>query len=281
MRLRCPCVRVVGRCTKQNKEEDIRSLVDSFTAPALATALRDREETLHIAAQLLKANNLQELAELLHPYERQMVDSRRQKKRQLNITGGFTKTQLTILQKYLHRMPRQVSASTRRRASVVVPLCNVNGVASVLFERRSSTVRAHKNQVCFPGGMVDEGIDQTVIETSLREMSEELGIPQDRVDVLGILRCNWTEVASITGVAVTPVVGFIGELSNLQLKPNPDEVQEYFTVPLKDLLNRDLWVIRDFSAPVFTGGPYVIWGLTAYLLDRFLQDVLLKCDIVQ
>lgn len=128
--------------------------------------------------------------------------------------------------------------------------------------------------------MVDEGIDQTVIETSLREMSEEMGIPQDRVDVLGILRCNWTEVASITGVAVTPVVGFIGELSTIQLSPNPDEVQEHFTVPLKDLLNRDSWVIRDFSAPVFTGGPYVIWGLTAYLLERFLQDVLLKCDIV-
>jgi nudix motif 8 len=128
--------------------------------------------------------------------------------------------------------------------------------------------------------MVDEGIDQTIIETSLREMFEEIGITPDEVDVLGILRCNWTEVASITGVPVTPVVGYVGELESLNLSPNPSEVDECFTVPIKDLLNRDLWVIRDFSAPVFTGGPFVIWGLTAYLLDRFLQDVLLKVGIV-
>lgn len=27
-----------------------------------------------------------------------------------------------------------------------------------------------------------------------------------------------------------------------------------------------------------SGGPFVIWGLTAYLLERFLQDVVLKCS---
>lgn len=40
------------------------------------------------------------------------------------------------------------------RASVVIPLCNVDGVASVLFTKRASTMRAHKNEVCFPGGKV-------------------------------------------------------------------------------------------------------------------------------
>jgi hypothetical protein len=30
------------------------------------------------------------------------------------------------------------------------------GVASILFERRSATVRTHKQEVCFPGGMVEE-----------------------------------------------------------------------------------------------------------------------------
>jgi hypothetical protein len=33
------------------------------------------------------------------------------------------------------------------RASVVIPLCNVHGVASILFERRSSIVKSFKNQV--------------------------------------------------------------------------------------------------------------------------------------
>ena len=47
---------------------------------------------------------------------------------------------------------------------------------------------------CFPGGMVDEDVDGTIIQTSLREMEEELGIPPEKVEVLGILRCDWTEV---------------------------------------------------------------------------------------
>jgi nudix motif 8 len=62
------------------------------------------------------------------------------------------------------------------------------------------------------------------------------------------------------------------------MTPNPDEVEQLFSVPLNDLLNKNNWVIRDFSTPVFTGGPFVIWGLTAYLLNRFLKDVVSKCS---
>lgn len=46
-----------------------------------------------------------------------------------------------------------------------------------------------------------------------------------KVDVLGVLRCDWAELASLIGVAVTPVVGFLGNLSREQINPNPDEVR--------------------------------------------------------
>lgn len=82
---------------------------------------------------------------------------------------------------------------------------------------------------------------------------------------------------SLIGIAVTPVVGFIGELNNLALSPNPDEVEQLFTVPLEDLLDFKKWTIKHFSTPVFTGGPFPIWGLTAYLLHRFVTDVVQKC----
>lgn len=80
-------------------------------------------------------------------------------------------------------MPREVFQAADRRASVVIPICNVNGIASILFERRSTHVRTHKQQVCFPGGMVDEAVDATIVQTSLREMEEEIGIPPDRAEV--------------------------------------------------------------------------------------------------
>mmetsp|Transcript_15317 Transcript_15317/g.25574 ORF Transcript_15317/g.25574 Transcript_15317/m.25574 type:complete len:403 (+) Transcript_15317:120-1328(+) len=263
---------------RQKETDDIKVLVDNFTAPALAEALRDRETTLQRAASLLDLGNVSELKDLLSPFMQDNVDRRRHRKHSLDLQDGFSRQEIVILQRYLHRMPRHVFHAAERRASVVIPLCNVQGVASILFERRSDKVRTHKHQVCFPGGMLEEGVDATIIQTSLREMEEELGIPREKIEVLGILRCNWHEVASMTGIAVTPVVGFIGELSELVLTPNSDEVEQFFTVPLEELLDDQKWLARNFSTPVFTGGPHNIWGLTAYLLEKFLRDVVLKCS---
>jgi nudix motif 8 len=214
---------------RDKETDDIKVLVNNFTAPALAEALRDRETTLQRAASLLQKDHFQELRELLSPFLKENVEKRRHRKHNLDLREGFSRQEIVILQRYLHRMPRHVFHAAERRASVVIPLCNVGGVASILFERRSEKVRTHKQQVCFPGGMLEEGVDATIIQTSLREMEEELGVPKEKIEVLGILRCNWNEVASMTGIAVTPVVGFIGELNDLTLTPNSDEVEQYFT----------------------------------------------------
>jgi len=184
---------------RENEKEDLAVLVNNFTVPALARALREREEILQRCATLCESNDYSEAKKLLSPFLKENVEKRRKKKKILDLSTGFSRKELVILQRYLHRMPRLVFQASEKRASVVIPLCNDNGVASILFERRSATVRTHKQQVCFPGGMVDEVVDSTIIQTSLREMSEELGIPAEKVDVLGILRCNWSEVANMTG----------------------------------------------------------------------------------
>ena len=267
---------------RENEKDDVKVMINNFTAPALARALRERESTLQAAAKLAESGNITELNELLLPFMKSSVDRRRQSgKREMDLSTGFSRRELVIIQRYLQKLPREVFHAADRRASVVIPLCNVNGVASMLFERRSSKVRTHKQQVCFPGGMVDEGVDATIIQTSLRELEEELGIPSSKTEVLGVLRCNWNEVASMTGIAVTPVVGYIGELNDLKhiISPNPDEVEQLFTVPMEKFLNKKNWEVKEFSTPVFTGGPFVIWGLTAYLLERFIKDVVMKCEL--
>eukprot|EP01035_Chromulina_nebulosa_P017824 gene17824-23435_t len=242
---------------RENEIDDVKVLVNNFTAPALALALRERENTLQLAAMLAESGKYKELNDVLHPFLKSSVKKRRNKRHEFDTSKDFTRKELVILQRYLHRMPRHVAPGVEKRASVVIPLCNVSGVASILFERRSGKVRTYKNQVCFPGGMLDEGVDATIIQTSLRELEEELGIPQEKTEVLGILRCNWNEVASMTGIAVTPVVGFIGEYTELSLTPNKDEVESLFTVKLSDLLDDKKWIIREYSAPVFTGGPHI------------------------
>ncbi len=256
---------------------DIDMLVNNYTVPALARALREREVILQRAALLMEQGKVSQLRDLLYPFQPQNVLKRRHRDHKLDLSGGFHRNALVLLQRYLHRMPREVFHSAEKRASVVIPLCNVNGVASVLFERRSRLVKTYKQQVCFPGGMVEEGVDASIIQTSLREMEEEIGITSEQTEVLGILRCKWSEVAGMTGVAVTPVIGYIGELADLPLQPNYDEVEQVFTIPMHDLLDSKNWTHKSFSAPAFHGGPYVIWGLTAYLLHRFLDDVVRKC----
>jgi hypothetical protein len=37
-------------------------------------------------------------------------------------------------------------------------------------------------------------------------------------------------------------------------------------------------VYKDDHAPIFVGGPYVIWGLTGYILERFWKDILQPFD---
>jgi 8-oxo-dGTP pyrophosphatase MutT (NUDIX family) len=191
--------------------------------------------------------------------------------------NGFDMDSLEMLRKGLNRMPRRVSQAHQHRAGVVLPLCNVDNVPCILFEKRSAHLRAHPDEVCLPGGMVSSSNDNSIVATCLREMSEEIeGIDDNDVSVLGVLRCNWGEVHHLVGVAVTPVVCFIGDITSVDLRPSPDEVAECFTVPLDLFLNNERWVHRKDFAPMFTGGPYAIWGLTGYIVNRFVKDILAR-----
>lgn len=255
---------------------DASFLVNNYTAPALAAAYQDREYTLWLCAELLSEGKLDELEAVLKPYH-DFAQHEANVQRKTPLQNAFGQRHLERIRKRLSRLPRQITKAYSQRAAVVIPLCTYEGEPSVLFTLRSLTVGKHKGEVCFPGGMVDAN-DSCIEGTCLREMNEEVGLAPEGVDVLGVLRCDWSSVTSITGIAVTPVVGFIGEMSDQTVAINEDEVESLFTVPLRDLLNQDNWVRHSNATPVFTGGPHVIWGLTAYLLDICLSEVLQISD---
>jgi len=259
---------------REDPSEDMRELMYNYTVPALASALRDREETLQYCAGLLASGQLSQLQQVLKPFEPRFVELRRYKNKHLDVSKGWDYVALELLRKGLARMSRQITHAHQKRAGVVLPLCNVDGVACIVFSKRSSHMRSHPNQVCLPGGMVSIGDDKSIVVTCLREMEEEIGLPQHSVTVLGTLRCNWAEIARMTGMAVTPVVGFVGDLDDSKLVLNYDEVAECFTVPISTLLNKSQWIHREDCAPIFIGGPYMIWGLTGYFVDRFIKDIL-------
>jgi 8-oxo-dGTP pyrophosphatase MutT (NUDIX family) len=133
------------------------------------------------------------------------------------------------------------------------------------LEKRAAHLRSHPEEVCLPGGMVCSVSDQTIASTCLREMHEEIGGLGD-ITVLGVLRCNWGEVHHLVGVAVTPLVCFLGDLTESCLKPNNEEVAEVFTIPLSSLLQRNYWIHREDFAPIFIGGK--VWRTGSHCIGR-------------
>mmetsp|Transcript_20127 Transcript_20127/g.40660 ORF Transcript_20127/g.40660 Transcript_20127/m.40660 type:complete len:109 (+) Transcript_20127:273-599(+) len=101
---------------------------------------------------------------------------------------------------------------------------------------------SHAGEVSFPGGREEKG-DASLVETALREAEEEMGLPRKRVTVLGQLE----EVKSKHGLAVTPVIGIVDGIIDLKtdnlVNPESGEIEENFTVTLKDLYNPSNWVL--------------------------------------
>jgi len=151
-------------------------------------------------------------------------------------------------------------------AAVLVPLVNRPAGLQLLLTQRSAHLADHPGQISFPGGRLDP-TDADHAAAALRETNEEIGLPPQRVDILGQLSAYET----VTGYRVLPIVGWIEP--PLDLAPDPVEVADVFEVPLDFILDtanhqrhhrmlgeirRDYWAI-----------PWLhryIWGATAAML---------------
>src|SRR6266699_3360537 len=170
------------------------------------------------------------------------------------------------------RLPGRHGAPTP--AAVLVPLINRDDGLTVLFTERSRDLPDHPGQISFPGGRIErEDSDEGV--AALREAHEEIGLPRERVTLLGRL----AEYETVTGYRVTPVVGWVEP--PLEVRPVPVEVADVFEVPLAFLLEpsnqqRHFRMVgdrrRDYYAIPY--GERYIWGATAamlLILDRTLR----------
>ena len=150
-------------------------------------------------------------------------------------------------------------------AAVLIPVV-LHEELTVLFTQRTAHLKSHAGQVSFPGGRAEPG-DASAEYTALREAEEEIGLPRERVEVLGRL----PEYRTRTGFRVTPVIGVVAP--PLELAPDPREVESVFEVPLAFLLeerNRERRT-REFQGLqvgyyVYEYQGHVIWGATAGML---------------
>jgi 8-oxo-dGTP pyrophosphatase MutT (NUDIX family) len=166
---------------------------------------------------------------------------------------------------------RRLEIEHSGRAAVLMPILQqTEGLAFVLTQR-THKVETHKGQISFPGGVQDP-VDENLLQTALRETREEIGLQSDRVFVLG----EFDEYLSITGLVVTPFLGWISE--PLELRPNPDEVEEILKVPFSTFRDHRLLRVERQTRAGLERDVYFynyegreVWGLTARIIRDFLQ----------
>lgn len=156
-------------------------------------------------------------------------------------------------------------------AAVLVPLIDYPDQIKVLLTRRTAHLSNHSGQISFPGGRWELG-DADLVACALRETEEEIGLHRRFVSVLGALGPYQT----VTGFAVTPVVGLVHP--GFELKVDPGEVAEAFEVPLAFLLDP---ANHHRHSGIFNGterqwwampwGDYYIWGATAGMLHELYR----------
>ncbi|MGG5839139.1 CoA pyrophosphatase [Huaxiibacter chinensis] len=171
----------------------------------------------------------------------------------------------------------QVNSATlnSRQAAVLIPVVR-REQPGLLLTKRSSHLRKHAGQVAFPGGAVD-ATDTSLIAAALREAQEEVAIPPDAVEVIGVL----PPVDSVTGFQVTPVVGIIPP--DLQYHASVDEVAAVFEMPLAEALRlgryHPLDIQRrghDHRVWLSWYQHYFVWGMTAGIIRELALQIGLK-----
>lgn len=172
------------------------------------------------------------------------------------------------------RSARQRLGTGLKPAGVLIPIVERKAQLSVLLTQRAADLKQHPGQVSFPGGRMERH-DRNVGVTALRETYEEVGIEPELVSVIGYLE----SMPTITGYAVTPVVGLIRGPTELSI--DRTEVDYAFEVPLEFLLDPDNErpVTREFEGRTMTMMELHfegqrIWGATAMMLQSFRKKLL-------
>lgn len=143
---------------------------------------------------------------------------------------------------------------------------------AIPFIVRSQTGQYHRGQIALPGGKMEPN-DENALQTALRECHEEIGVPEEKVSILGVLTDIYIPLSNYN---ITPIVGTTLKLPEFKL--SEDEVEKVIIVKLSELFNDTNKTTSSFFrheheiiAPGYEIGEYFIWGATAMIISELEQ----------
>ncbi len=169
----------------------------------------------------------------------------------------------------LDEMKFSYDTSRAVHSSVLILLYPKKEIPHTVFILRQTYDGVHSGQVSFPGGRAEEA-DRTLVETALREASEEVNIDPGAVEVLGTLSEMYIPPSNYL---VLPVVGFTPQAP--AFVPDPAEVAAVIESDLGFLFDQSrqketVLTIRgtEIEAPYYDVNGNIVWGATAMILSE-------------
>ncbi|MEY3367253.1 MAG: hypothetical protein RI973_408 [Bacteroidota bacterium] len=191
-----------------------------------------------------------------------------EKKLQQPLPGRPAQLEMAHITRQLYR---DAPSDARQAAVLAVLFQKDERWHTILIERNANDRDHHAGQISFPGGKF-EPEDSLLSNTALRETEEEIGLPGDKVRLLGRLTDLYIPVSNFQ---VHPFVGFINFSPSYRLQE--EEVQSVFEVPLEHFTlpqvrkRTDIQIARQLllkNVPYFDIEGKVLWGATAMIISE-------------
>ncbi|MCE5332786.1 MAG: CoA pyrophosphatase [Bacteroidales bacterium] len=163
-----------------------------------------------------------------------------------------------------------------RKSAVMILLFHEDERLKVILIRRSFYVGIHAGQIAFPGGRYEES-DADIKHTALREIYEEVGIPAEKIEVIGRLSDIYVPPSNFL---ISVFVGYLNEKP--RYKADEREVAEIIEIDMDDFFREDVIQEKEFVVPsakisvnalYYKVGNVDLWGASAMVMAELL-DVL-------
>ncbi len=174
------------------------------------------------------------------------------------------------------------NSENAKKSAVLILFFHKDNVLKMIVIRRSIYVGIHSGQIAFPGGRFEEE-DIDVRTTALREIKEEIGISEDKIEIIGRLSDIYVPPSNFL---ISVFVGYLAEKPVYNIDER--EVDEVIEIPFAEFYKSEILKEKDFyvnsikaadKAPYFNTTNAEIWGASAMVISELL-DVIAESSIL-